>query len=179
MTTKKTQRKKELITSPKGMRDILGDKYFKFQGFFEKAQEISTYYGFKPIEMPILEKREVFTTTIGLGTDIVDKEMYTLRTKSGDRLALRPEGTAPSIRAYLEDGMFSWPQPVMLYYYGPFFRHDSPQRGRYRQFYQFGLEIIGSEKSISDAMIIRTTTIILEEAGAKNLTVDINSIGDK
>ena len=161
------------------MRDILGDKYFKFQGFFEKAQEISTYYGFKPIEMPILEKREVFTTTIGLGTDIVDKEMYTLRTKSGDRLALRPEGTAPSIRAYLEDGMISWPQPVMLYYYGPFFRHDSPQRGRYRQFYQFGLEIIGSEKSISDAMIIRTTTIILEEAGAKNLTVDINSIGDK
>src|SRR3990170_8196394 len=90
MTTKKTQRKKELITSPKGMRDILGDKYFKFQGFFEKAQEISTYYGLKPIEMPILEKREVFTTTIGLGTDIVDKEMYTLRTKSGDRLALRP-----------------------------------------------------------------------------------------
>lgn len=179
MSTKKTSVKKEPITSPKGMRDIIGDNYFNFQGFFEKAQEVSTYYGFKPIETPILEKEEVFTTTVGLGTDIIDKEMYNLRTKGGDKLALRPEGTASSIRAYLENGMLSLPQPVMLYYYGPFFRHDNPQRGRYRQFYQFGLEMIGSEKSIADATIIKVATIILEEAGAKNLTVEINSIGDK
>ncbi len=161
------------------MRDIIGDDYYKFQGFFEKAQEVAVYYGFKPIETPILEQDEVFTSGIGAGTDIVDKEMYTLRTKGGDHLALRPEGTAGVVRSYIEHGMQSLPQPVMLYYFGPYFRHDKPQRGRYRQLYQFGLEALGSEKSIVDALLIKATYTILEEAGAKNLIVDINSLGDK
>ncbi len=171
--------KKESLQSPKGMRDIIGDQYYGFQGFFEKAQEVAVYYGFKPIETPILEHEEVFTSAIGIGTDVVDKEMYTLRTKGGDHLALRPEGTAGTIRAYIEHGMQSLPQPVMLYYAGPFFRHDKPQRGRYRQLHQFGLEMIGSDKSIADALVIKSTSVILEEAGAQNLSVDVNSIGDK
>lgn len=170
---------KEPLQSVKGMRDILEDQYYSFQGFFEKAQEIAVYYGFKPIQTPVVEHEDVFTSSVGIGTDIVDKEMYTLKTKGGDHLALRPEGTASVMRAYIEHGMQSLPQPIMLYYYGPFFRHDNPQRGRYREFHQFGLEIIGTEKSIADALIIKTTMAILEEAGAKNLVVDINSIGDK
>lgn len=166
-------------TSPKGMRDIIGDAYYKFQGFFEKAQEVAIYYGFKPIETPILEHEATFTQAVGEGTDIVDKEMYLLKTKGGDQLALRPEGTAGVMRSYLENGMQALPQPVFLYYYGPMFRHDKPQRGRYRQLYQFGLESIGSEKSIIDALLIKATVTMLEEAGAKDLVVQINSMGDK
>lgn len=165
--------------SVKGMRDIMGDDYYKFQGFFEKAQEVAEYYGFKPIETPILEQEEVFTSAIGEGTDVVDKEMYAFKTKGGDKVAMRPEMTAGTMRAYIEHGMQTLPQPVLLYHSGPVFRHDSPQKGRYRQFYGFDLDAFGSEKSIVDALIIRTAYTILEEAGAKDLTVDINSIGDK
>lgn len=179
MTTKKTQTKKENFQAPRGMRDIIGDDYYLFQGFFEKAQEIAMYYGFKPIETPMLESEDVFTTTIGEGTDIVDKEMYSLKTKGGDHLALRPEHTAPLMRAYIEHGMQNQPQPAMFYQYGPVFRHDNPQAGRYREFYQFDMDALGSEKSIIDALVIKTAMTILEEAGADNLSVDINSIGDK
>ncbi len=176
---KKPSRGKEPLASVKGMRDIMDTQYYLYQGFFEKAQEIAIYYGFKPIETPMLEIEDVFTSTIGAGTDIVDKEMYSFKTKGGDRLALRPEGTASVMRAYIEHGMQNLPQPVMHYYYGPMFRHDKPQRGRYRQLYQFGLEAIGSEKSIIDALLIKTTLVILEEAGATDLVVDLNSMGDK
>ncbi len=167
------------IASPKGMRDLMNEEYYSFQGFFEKAQEIAVYYGFKPIDTPILENEEIFTTGVGEGTDIVDKEMYTLKTKGGDHLALRPEHTAPLIRAYIEHGMQTMPQPVMLYQYGPSFRHDKPQRGRYRQFFQFDLDSLGSDKSIMDALVIKAGMSILEDAGATNLSIDINSIGDK
>ena len=156
------------LASPKGMRDLMDEEYYSFQGFFEKAQEVAVYYGFKPIETPMLEQEEVFTGGIGAGTDIIDKEMYTLKTKGGDRLALRPEHTAPLVRAYVEHGMQTIPQPVMFYQYGPVFRHDKPQRGRYRQFWQFDLDCLGSDKSIMDALVIKTGLSILEEAGATN-----------
>ncbi len=171
--------KKEPLSSPRGMHDIIDSEYYEYQGFYEKAQEVAAYYGFKPINTPIMEHEEVFTSSVGEGTDIVDKEMYTLRTKGGDHLALRPEGTAGVMRAYIEHGMQTEPQPVMLYYYGPYFRHDKPQRGRYRELRQFGLEIIGNEKSICDALAIKTVYTMLEEAGAQNLAIDINTIGDK
>ncbi|MEI8224284.1 MAG: histidine--tRNA ligase [bacterium] len=180
MADKKSEKKTSgPFQTVKGMRDITGDMYYKFQGFFEKAQEVAEYYGFKPIETPILEQEDVFTTAIGEGTDVVDKEMYAFKTRGGDRVAMRPEMTAGTMRAYIENGMSNLPQPVMLYHSGPVFRHDSPQKGRYRQFYGFDLDAFGSEKSIVDALIIRTAYTILEEAGAKDLSVDINSIGDK
>ncbi len=183
MKTKKTKEapknKAREISSPKGMRDLMNEEYYSFQGFFEKAQETAIYYGFKPIETPMLENEETFTSGIGEGTDIVDKEIYTLKTKGGDHLALRPEHTASLMRAYIEHGMHTTPQPVMMYQYGPSFRHDKPQRGRYRQFYQFDLDSLGSDKSIMDALVIKTGISILEEAGAQNLSIDINSIGDK
>lgn len=171
--------KKESPQRPKGMRDIVGKEYYDIQGFMEKAAEVAIYYGFKPIESPVLEKIETFTSGLGDATDIIDKEMYSLKTKSGDQLAMRPEGTAGVVRAYLENGMQGWPQPVMLYYSGPFFRHDRPQLGRYRQFYQFGLEILGLEKSIADTMIMKIMVVVLEEAGIKDRVLEVNSIGDK
>ncbi len=178
-TSKENRKRGEEISSPKGMRDIMNDEYYNFQGFFEKAQEVAVYYGFKPIETPIMEHEEIFTTSIGEGTDIVDKEMYTLKTKGGDHLALRPEHTASLMRAYIEHGMQTMPQPVMFYHSGPVFRHDRPQAGRYRQFSQFDMVALGNDKSIMDALVIKTGMTILEEAGAQNISIDINSIGDK
>ena len=184
MNKHKTQTKKDSgkikdLSSPKGMRDIMNEEFYNFQGFFEKAQEVAVYYGFKPIDTPILEHEKVFTSGIGEGTDIIDKEMYTLKTKGGDHLALRPEHTASLMRAYIEHGMQTMPQPVMFYQYGPTFRHDNPQRGRYRQFFQFDLDSLGSDKSIMDALVIKVGMSILEEAGAQDLSISINSIGDK
>lgn len=178
-TTKSSKNKNKEIAPPKGMRDIMNETFYHFQGFFEKAQEVAVYYGFKPIDTPLLEHEEIFTSSIGEGTDIIDKEMYTLKTKGGDHLAVRPEHTAPLMRAYISGGMQSMPQPVMFYQYGPVFRHDKPQRGRYRQFWQFDLDCLGNEKSIMDALVIKAGMTILEEAGAQNLSIDINSIGDK
>jgi histidyl-tRNA synthetase len=176
---KESKAKTGNISSPRGMRDLMNEEYYSFQGFFEKAQEVAVYYGFKSLETPILEHEEIFTASIGEGTDIIDKEMYTLKTKGGDHLALRPEHTAPLVRAYIEHGMQNMPQPVMFYQYGPVFRHDKPQRGRYRQFWQFDLDSLGNEKSIMDALVIKTGMTILEESGAENLSIEINSLGDK
>jgi len=161
------------------MRDITGDAFYALQGFFEKAAEIAVYYGFKPIYTPVLEKEELYARGVGEATDIVEKELYTLKTKGGDALVARPEGTAGVMRAYIEAGMHTEPQPVMLYYFGPFFRHDKPQRGRYREFFQFGLEILNTEKSIADALVMHMTYLILSEAGLKDLSVAVNSIGDR
>ena len=105
--------------------------------------------------------------------------MYTLKSKCCDHLPMRPEHTAGLMRAYIQNCMQSLPQPVMLYHSGPVFRHDNPQKGRYRQFYHFDVDAIGNEKSVVDALVIRTIYTILEEAGAKDLVVTINSIGDK
>lgn len=179
MPTHDNSSKKEAPTSLKGMADLMEENYYIHQGLFEKAQEIAVYYGFKPIETPVLEKEDVFQKALGEGTDVIEKEMYSFRSKGGDRLALRPEYTASVMRAYLEHGMQTLPQPVMLYSHGPLFRHENPQKGRLRQFRQFNLEILGTSKSIADALIIRTLTTILEEYGFKDLIVDINTMGDK
>ncbi len=170
--------KSDFLQAPRGMRDIIGDDFYNQQGFFEKAQEICEYYGFSPIETPVMEHEEVFMKGVGEGTDIVDKEIYTLKTKGGDRLALRPEGTAAVMRAYIEHGMQSLPQPVKFYSYASRFRHDKPQKGRYREFKQFDIETLGSVKSIMDAITIKIGLIIIKEAGVKNVRVKINSIGD-
>lgn len=176
---KKTEKKQGGFRAPKGMQDLMGKDFYNYQGLCEKASEIAEDYGFKPISTPILEETGVFTSGVGTGTDIVEKEMYSLKTKSGTQLSMRPEGTAPIMRAYIEHGMQTLPQPVMLYYYGNFYRHERPQKGRLREFRQFGLETLGSDKSIGDAIIIKIAMTILEEAGIKNLSLHINSIGDR
>ncbi len=175
----KKKETKEPINTLKGMSDRSGDRYYQMQGMFEKAQEIAEYYGFKPIETPAMERTALFTSGIGEGTDVVDKEMYSFSVKGGDSISLRPEYTASIMRSYIENGMGSMPQPIMLYAYGPLWRHENPQKGRLREFHQFDLEILGSDKSIADALIIKTLHTILNEFGFEDLLVDINSMGDR
>jgi len=169
--------KKKVYTAPKGMHDILPDEQVWWDRFYNKAKDVSDFYGFKKIDTPLLEDADIFIRGTGLGTDIVEKEMYTLKTKGGDFLALRPEGTPSVIRSYIENGMFNWPQPVKLFYYGPMFRYDKPQAGRYRQLFQFGLEMIGEENAAADAEIIQAVWLILNELGIKNIHIELNSIG--
>ena len=165
--------------TPTGMRDVLPEDWPYFQRIYDVARNIMQFYGFGHIETPILEEEELFSRGVGLSTDIVQKEMYALKTKGGDFLALRPEGTAPVMRAYLEHGMQSLVQPVKLWYFGPFFRYEKPQAGRYRQFWQFGLEILGESAPVIDVQVIEIVYNILRELRLKNLIVEVNSIGDK
>jgi histidyl-tRNA synthetase len=171
--------KAKQIQSVKGMHDILPEdqKYWRYVQ--KKAESLVEYYGFERIETPVLEQTDLFVRTSGETSDIVSKEIYSLKTKGGDNLSLRPEGTAPVVRAYLENGMNVRPHPVKLYYKETFFRHDEPQLGRYRQQHQFGLETIGDSSEAVDAELIFLAYKLLESIGIKGYTVHINSIGDQ
>lgn len=173
------KRKKEFIRSPKGMHDLLPADIVYFNAFVACAKEIADYYGFAEIKTPHVEHAELFMRPLGETSDVVQKEMYTFRTKGGDLFALRPEFTAAIMRAYVEHGMASLPQPVKLFYEGACFRHENPQRGRYREFRQFGLEILGDTDPVSDALVIKVFHFILSELGFKNIMVHINSIGNR
>ncbi len=164
--------------SPKGMHDILPADRPLWDKVYRAAKDVADFYNFARIETPILENVDLFVRGVGEATDIVEKEMFVLRTKGGDRLALRPEFTAPVVRSYIENGLHRLPQPLKLYYLGPVFRHEKPQAGRYRQFNQLGFEILGGEGDpIYDAQVIILAYRYLEELKAKNLMVQINSIG--
>lgn len=169
--------KKEIVQTPRGMHDILPEDYLYYQTIQDKSEEIAEYYGFSPIQTPHIERMELFTAAAGETSDIVEKQMYSI--KGGDNLALRPEGTPGVMRAYIEHGMHTWPQPVMFWYKGSFFRHEKPQKGRLRELQQFGLEILGEEKAIAEATIIKTMVLAAEELGLGPISVHINSLGDK
>ncbi len=161
------------------MNDVLPGVQRYWEKFFKVSKELAAYYGFETIETPILESAELFKKGIGSATDIIEHEMYTLKTKGGDFLALRPELTAGAVRAYIENGFSSQPQPVKFFHWGPAFRHESPQAGRYRQFHQADFDVIGEGDAVVDVQVIQLIYAILCEIGLKNLTVRINSIGDK
>lgn len=160
------------------MHDVLPNEQKYFQRIYNVVESIADFYGFQKIDTPILEQTELFSRGVGLTTDIVEKQMYNLRTKGGDALTLRPEGTAPVVRAYIEHGMQNWPQPVKLWYFGPFFRYEHPQAGRFRQFWSFGFEVLGEEGGVIDIQIIQIFYNILKELKLKNLSLQINSVGD-
>lgn len=170
--------KRPRFQTPTGMHDILPEDQPYFEKVEKVVEELAHFYGFRKISTPILEDTELFSRGIGLSTDIVEKQMYTLRTRGGDSVTLRPEGTAPIARAYIQHGMFNLPQPVKLWYCGPFFRYEHPQAGRLRQFHQFGFETLGDESSSADAQIIQLFYAILQDLKLKNIICDINSIGD-
>jgi histidyl-tRNA synthetase len=177
---KNTKTRRKSFQSIKGMKDILAEDWLYYDSIFHNAKKIFEFYNFQRIETPLLEEAELFTKGVGKTTEIIEKEMYILRSKENKELvALRPEGTAPVMRAYLEKGMSNLPQPVKLYYFGPFFRHEKPQAGRYRQFYQIGAEIIGESDAAVDAQIILISKIFLESLGfsKKNIYLLINSLG--
>ena len=161
-----------------GMHDVLPEDQVFVKKVQKAVESVSNYYSFQKIETPILEDTEVFAKAVGADTDIVGKEMYTFRTKGGDLVSLRPEGTAPIMRSYIEHGMHNLPQPVKLWYMGPFFRYERPQAGRFRQFHQFGFEVIGEKNPSVDSQIIQMSYDVLKELGFKNITIEVNSIGD-
>lgn len=169
---------KKIIQTPRGTRDILPETQAYFDYVERVFESVVRSAGFAKITTPVFEDTNLFIRGVGEGTDIVEKEMYTFADKSENSLTLRPEGTAPIVRAYLENGMQSWPQPVKLYYFEPMYRYDRPQAGRYREFWQFGFEMIGDKSALADAVVITTAYRIYEGLGIKDkLSMQVNSIG--
>lgn len=164
--------------TPTGTRDILPDDLEYYKRIYEIADQYAQFYGFLQIETPIIEDYELFVKSTGPTSDIVEKQMYLIKTKGEEILALRPEFTPSLARAYFEQGMISWPHPVKLYTRGPLFRYERPQAGRYRQFNQINFEVFGSKKPIVEVEIIWIFIKILEELGIKDISLEINSIGD-
>jgi histidyl-tRNA synthetase len=165
--------------APRGTFDILPQEHAYWKYVEEKATSLCQLYGYQPLSTPIFEDAQVFTKTVAGGTDIVDKEMYIFEDKSGQELALRPEGTAPVCRAYLEHGLFNLPQPVKLCYIGPAFRYERPQSGRYRQHHQFGFEALGEADPALDAEVIEMASHFFHSLGLSQFIIQLNSIGCK
>ena len=162
----------------KGMHDVLPVEQPYWERVSKVVRDLADFYGFQKIDTPVLEQYALFERGVGEGTDVVEKEMFTLKTKGGDHLALRPEGTAPVVRAYLEHGLGRLGQPQKLYFVERMFRHEAPQQYRPRQFTQADFEIIGVPNDpVFDAEIIVIATRILEELKIKNTVLQINSIG--
>ena len=165
------------LQAPRGMSDLLPEDEALWRFVRDTAERVARSFDYRLINTPIVEDVRVFARTSGDESDIVSKEMYVFEDRGGGQLALRPEGTASVCRAYLEHGMASRPQPVRLYYFGPMFRYDRPQAGRYRQLWQFGAECIGDPSPAADAEAIELQHTIFRELGLDNLVLRINSIG--
>jgi len=165
--------------APRGTRDILPEDQPYWDFVRDTASRLVGDFGYGRIETPVFEEASLFTRGVGEVTDIVQKEMYIFKDRGGLDLALRPEGTAPVCRAYLEHGMHNQPQPVRFWYWTPIFRYDRPQAGRYRQHHQFGVEGIGEADSAVDAEVIELLWRLYEELGLTGLTLQLNSIGDQ
>lgn len=166
----------KIIKVLKGTKDILPEDANTWQFIEKKALEVFTKYGCKEIRTPILESTELFARGVGDTTDIVNKEMYTFE-KSERSLTLRPENTAGVVRSYIENGMSRKPSPVKLWYKGPMFRYEQPQKGRQRQFHQVGVEIFGIKEATADAEAILLAVNYLKSLGLNDLEVEINSLG--
>ena len=164
------------INLVRGMKDILPADQPLWEKMRDLARSLSESYGFGRIDTPMIEETALFVRGVGKMTDIVEKELYSFETSGKEDVALRPEGTAPAIRAYIQHGMFNLPQPTKMYYVGPMFRHDRPQHGRYRQFQQFGCEVMGDTNAIVDAQLILMAHLFVKELGI-DATVHVNSIG--
>lgn len=160
----------------RGMRDLLPNDQVYWQRMQEKIEAMANAYGYERIDTPIVEDAGLFIRGVGKATDIVEKELYSWETSGGEHVALRPEGTASAVRAYVHHGMLNLPQPVKMWYIGPMFRHDRPQAGRFRQFFQTGFECIGEADAVVDAQMVVISWNILKELGI-DATVRINSIG--
>ncbi len=166
-----------MFSLPRGTQDILPEDQPYWRYVQEVAGRLCALYGYKRIDTPIFEDTSLFIRTVGEGTDIVDKEMYTFRDKGDTSLTLRPEGTAPVCRAYIQHGMHNLPQPVKLFYFAPIFRYDRPQAGRYRQHHQFGFEAIGEKDPALDAEVIDLSWRLYAGLGLAGMSLELNSIG--
>jgi histidyl-tRNA synthetase len=167
----------EQIKAPRGTFDVLGEQAGVRASLEASARKILEGAGYERIETPVLEATELFARGVGAATDIVQKEMFTLDDGGGRSLTLRPEGTAPVCRAYVEHGMHKRKQPVKLWYLSSFFRHERAQAGRYRQFWQVGAEALGSQDPAVDAESIALLAGLLEEMGVRDVRLRLSSLG--
>jgi len=167
------------FSTPRGTQDILPDDWPYWTFALRHAEQVAQLFGYQRIETPNFAETELFARTSGLGSDVVDKEMYNFRDRDGNSLTLRPEGTAPVMRAYLQHGMHKLPQPVKLYYVERMYRYAAPQRGRYREHHQFGCEAIGLEDAYLDVELIALLHEWHGRMGLQDLELHVNSIGDK
>lgn len=163
----------------KGTHDILPEEVYKWDYMEGVIRDVCARYGYKEIRTPIIEATELFQRGIGDTTDVVTKEMYTFTDRGNRSVTLRPENTASAVRAYLEHKMYGDQQVHKMFYIGSMFRYDRPQAGRYREFHQFGLEVLGASSPLADAEVIAMACEIFHRLGLKNLDLHLNSIGDK
>ena len=164
-------------TALKGMQDILPPDIYVWQKIEAVSRDIFSVYGFQELRAPIIESTDIFIRSIGETTDIVEKEMYTFTDKADRRITLRPEGTAPVVRAYVENHLYKLPSPQKFFYSGPMFRYERPQAGRFRQFYQIGAEAFGVAEPKIDAEMLSMLRLFFERLGLKGLNFEVNSIG--
>ncbi len=168
-----------MFEAPRGTHDVLPSEQPAWRRVIGAAEEVCRLYGYRPISTPVFEDTEVFARTSGAGSDVVQKEMYTFEDRGGRSLTLRPEATAPIVRAYLEHGMHREPQPVKLYTVGPMYRYSAPQRGRYREHWQLSVEAIGTDDPAIDAELIALYADLLARLGVTRYELQLNSIGDR
>src|ERR1035437_4675145 len=162
-----------MFQSPRGTEDILPEEQDYWRYIEQKAIEACRLYGFERIETPMFEDTGLFTRGVGQGTDIVEKEMYSFKDKGDNDITLKPEGTAPVCRAYLEHGMHNLSQPVKLYYFTSVFRYERPQAGRLRQHHQFGVECIGESDPILDAEVIDLACKFFQSIGLGGMKIKL------
>ena len=167
-----------MVTSaPKGTKDILPEQVYKWQYVEEKFAELCERYGFKEIRTPVFEHTELFTRGVGDTTDIVQKEMYTFEDHGHRSITLKPEGTSPAVRAFIEHKQYAEVQPTKYYYVTPCYRYEKPQAGRLREFHQFGIETFGTGDMLADAEVICFANDFLGEMGVTDIRLRINSVG--
>ncbi len=166
----------KILKSIRGMHDVLPDDSFRWQAFEAIIRQLMSSYGYKEIRMPLVESSDLFCRSIGEVTDIVEKEMYTFEDRNGDKLSLRPEGTASCVRAGIQHGLLH-NQIQRLWYNGPMFRHERPQKGRYRQFHQFGVEAFGIATPDIDAELILIGARLWQQLGLKGIRLELNTLG--
>lgn len=167
-----------LITqAPKGTEDLLPTDSYKWQYLEKKFNEVCTAFGYKEIRFPTFEHTELFERGVGDTTDVVEKQMYTFNDKGGRSITLRPEGTASAVRSFLQNSLYALPMPMKMFYDIACFRYENKQKGRLREFHQFGVEVFGSEGPTIDAEIISLALTFLKSVGLADLSVNINSIG--
>jgi histidyl-tRNA synthetase len=166
------------LANVRGMKDILPPESARFTALEAAFRSHAGRFGFREVRTPILERTELFSRAVGESTDIVEKEMYTFTDRSGESLTARPEGTAPVVRALLSNRAAVGEWPVRLFYIGPMFRHERPQKGRLRQFHQFGAEFFGTDAPYADAETIAFLHGFLREVGLAAVSLEINSLGD-
>jgi len=166
-----------IIQAPKGTKDVLPAEAYKWHYIENKVREIAAAYGYREIRTPVFEHTELFLRGIGETTDVVQKEMYTFNDKGNRSITLKPEGTAPAVRSFVENSLYNEMQPTKMYYITPVFRYENVQKGRLREHHQFGVEQFGSQNASIDAEIISLAMRVFRELGITSIELNINNIG--